>query len=54
MQDKDKSVDNLLTHVHSLQNEVQQLSGVYHQQGSNKPMVADLVREKERERESGE
>ena len=49
MEEKDKSLESLLTHVHSLQDEVQQLSGLYHQQGSEKPIVSDLVRERERE-----
>ena len=63
MEEKDKSMESLLTHVHSLQDEVQQLSGLYHQHGNDNPIISDLVRErgggrarergKERDREGG-
>ena len=43
-------MESLLTHVHSLQDEVQQLSGLYHQHGSDNPSVSDLVSERESER----
>ena len=49
MEEKDKSVDNLLSHVRSLQGEVHQLSGLCQQKGPAQPMVADLVREGEGE-----
>lgn len=48
MEGKDQSMESLLTHVHSLQDEVQQLSGLYRQHENGHPMLSDLVRERGR------
>lgn len=44
MKEKDEALQSLLSHVQSLQDEVQQLSGLFQQHGSNKPLISDLVR----------
>ena len=43
MKEKDEALQNLLNHVQSLQDEVQQLSGLFHHHGATKPLISDLV-----------
>lgn len=45
MKEKDEALQSLLNHVQSLQDEVQQLSGLFQQHGGNKPLITDLVRD---------
>ena len=45
MKEKDEALQSLLSHVQSLQDEVQQLSGLFQQHGNNKPLISDLVNE---------
>ena len=43
MKEKDEALQSLLSHVQALQDEVQQLSGLFQQHGSNRPLISDMV-----------
>ena len=43
VKEKDEGLKSLMNHVQSLQNEVQQLSSLFHDHGRNKPLISDLV-----------
>ena len=41
--ERDEAMQSLLSHVQSLQDEMQQLSGLFQQHGNSQPLISDLV-----------